>query len=39
MKPNSIAGITCYVKDLSQTADFYAALGFRRGKEQSSLKA
>jgi catechol 2,3-dioxygenase-like lactoylglutathione lyase family enzyme len=34
MKPNSIAGITCYVKDLSKTAEFYEALGFRRGKEE-----
>jgi catechol 2,3-dioxygenase-like lactoylglutathione lyase family enzyme len=34
MKPNSISGITCYVKDLSKTAEFYEALGFRRGKEE-----
>jgi catechol 2,3-dioxygenase-like lactoylglutathione lyase family enzyme len=34
MKPNSIAGITCYVNDLSKTAEFYESLGFRRGKEQ-----
>jgi catechol 2,3-dioxygenase-like lactoylglutathione lyase family enzyme len=33
MKPNSIAGITCYVEDLSRTAEFYDAIGFRRGKE------
>jgi len=34
MKLNSIAGITCYVKDLARTAEFYDALGFRRGKEE-----
>jgi catechol 2,3-dioxygenase-like lactoylglutathione lyase family enzyme len=34
MKPNSISGITSYVKDLSATADFYETLGFRRGKEE-----
>jgi catechol 2,3-dioxygenase-like lactoylglutathione lyase family enzyme len=34
MKPNSISGITCYVADLSKTAEFYEALGFRRGKEE-----
>jgi catechol 2,3-dioxygenase-like lactoylglutathione lyase family enzyme len=34
MKVNSISGITCYVKDLSKTAEFYDALGFRRGKEE-----
>jgi catechol 2,3-dioxygenase-like lactoylglutathione lyase family enzyme len=33
MKPNSISGITCYVEDLAKTAEFYEALGFRRGKE------
>ena len=35
MKPNSISGITCYVQDLAKTAEFYEALGFRRGKEES----
>jgi catechol 2,3-dioxygenase-like lactoylglutathione lyase family enzyme len=35
MKVNSIAGVTCYVKDLARTADFYEAIGFRRGKEES----
>lgn len=35
MKPNSISGITYYVKDLSATAEFYETLGFRRGKEES----
>jgi catechol 2,3-dioxygenase-like lactoylglutathione lyase family enzyme len=34
MKVNSISGITCYVKDLSETAEFYEAIGFRRGKEE-----
>jgi catechol 2,3-dioxygenase-like lactoylglutathione lyase family enzyme len=34
MKPNSISGITCYVEDLSRTAEFYEAIGFRRGKEE-----
>ena len=34
MKPNSISGITCYVNDLSRIAEFYEALGFRRGKEE-----
>ena len=33
MKLNSISGITCYVEDVARTADFYEALGFRRGKE------
>jgi catechol 2,3-dioxygenase-like lactoylglutathione lyase family enzyme len=34
MKVNSISGITCYVKDLTKTADFYETIGFRRGKEE-----
>jgi catechol 2,3-dioxygenase-like lactoylglutathione lyase family enzyme len=34
MKLNSISGITCYVKDLSHTSDFYEEVGFRRGKEE-----
>jgi catechol 2,3-dioxygenase-like lactoylglutathione lyase family enzyme len=34
MKVNSISGITCHVEDLSRTAEFYEALGFRRGKEE-----
>jgi catechol 2,3-dioxygenase-like lactoylglutathione lyase family enzyme len=34
MKVNSISGITCYVEDLSRTAEFYEATGFRRGKEE-----
>jgi catechol 2,3-dioxygenase-like lactoylglutathione lyase family enzyme len=32
-KLNSISGITCYVKDLRRTAEFYETLGFRRGNE------
>ena len=35
MKPNSISGISYYVRDLSRTAEFYETLGFRRGKEES----
>ena len=34
MSVNSISGLTCYVKDLARTADFYEATGFRRGKEE-----
>ncbi len=34
MKVNSISGITCYVEDLPRTAEFYEAIGFRRGKEE-----
>jgi catechol 2,3-dioxygenase-like lactoylglutathione lyase family enzyme len=34
MKVNSISGITCYAKDLAKAAEFYEALGFRRGKEE-----
>jgi predicted enzyme related to lactoylglutathione lyase len=34
MKVNSISGITCYVEDLSRTAEFYETIGFRRGKEE-----
>jgi len=33
LKLNSISGITCYVKDLHRTAEFYETLGFRRGNE------
>jgi catechol 2,3-dioxygenase-like lactoylglutathione lyase family enzyme len=35
MKVNSISGMNCYVQDLSRTAEFYEALGFRRGKEET----
>jgi catechol 2,3-dioxygenase-like lactoylglutathione lyase family enzyme len=34
MKINSISGIHAYVQDLSRTAKFYEAIGFRRGKEE-----
>lgn len=29
MKVNSISRITCYVEDLSRTAEFYEAIGSR----------
>jgi catechol 2,3-dioxygenase-like lactoylglutathione lyase family enzyme len=35
MKVNSISGLTCYVRDLARTAQFYETIGFRRGKEES----
>jgi catechol 2,3-dioxygenase-like lactoylglutathione lyase family enzyme len=31
IKLSSISGITCAVKDVGRTAEFYEALGFRRG--------
>jgi catechol 2,3-dioxygenase-like lactoylglutathione lyase family enzyme len=34
MKVNSISGITCQVKDLARSAEFYETIGFRRGKEE-----
>ena len=34
MTVNSISGITCYVEDLARSAEFYEAIGFRRGKEE-----
>jgi catechol 2,3-dioxygenase-like lactoylglutathione lyase family enzyme len=34
MQVNSISGLTCYVKDLARTAEFYETIGFRRGKEE-----
>ena len=34
MKVNSISGLSCYVKDLARTAEFYETIGFRRGKEE-----
>ena len=34
MKVNSISCIHAYVQDLSRTAKFYEAIGFRRGKEE-----
>jgi catechol 2,3-dioxygenase-like lactoylglutathione lyase family enzyme len=35
VKVNSISGINCYVDDLSRSAEFYEAIGFRRGKEEA----
>jgi catechol 2,3-dioxygenase-like lactoylglutathione lyase family enzyme len=35
MKVNSISGVTCYVKDLERTGEFYESIGFRRGKEEA----
>jgi catechol 2,3-dioxygenase-like lactoylglutathione lyase family enzyme len=35
MKVSSISGITCHVEDLARSAEFYEAIGFRRGKEES----
>jgi catechol 2,3-dioxygenase-like lactoylglutathione lyase family enzyme len=34
MKLNSISGVHYSVQDLSRTAEFYEAIGFRRGKEE-----
>jgi catechol 2,3-dioxygenase-like lactoylglutathione lyase family enzyme len=34
MKLNSISGINYDVRDLARTAEFYEALGFRRGKDE-----
>jgi catechol 2,3-dioxygenase-like lactoylglutathione lyase family enzyme len=34
MKLSSISGVTCLVKDLQKTAEFYEALGFRIGKQE-----
>jgi predicted enzyme related to lactoylglutathione lyase len=34
MKVNSISGIKYHVEDLSRTAEFYEAIGFRRGKDE-----
>lgn len=35
MKIKSVSGITCYVKDLDQTAQFYEALGFDIKKREA----
>jgi catechol 2,3-dioxygenase-like lactoylglutathione lyase family enzyme len=32
MKIKSVSGITCYVKDLNRTAEFYESLGFETRK-------
>lgn len=34
MKLKSVAGITCYVKDLDKTAEFYKTLGFLFSKRK-----
>jgi catechol 2,3-dioxygenase-like lactoylglutathione lyase family enzyme len=36
MKLNSISGLTCYVKDLDQTAKFYEAIGCRIGNRDET---
>ena len=36
MKIKSVAGITCYVKDLDKTANFYETLGFEIKKRASN---
>jgi catechol 2,3-dioxygenase-like lactoylglutathione lyase family enzyme len=36
MKIKSVSGITCYVKDLDTTAQFYEALGFEIKKRESN---
>lgn len=33
MKMSAISGISCYVKDLKKSVEFYENLGFRVGKE------
>ena len=39
MKPKSISGVVQYVADISKTADFYEALGFRLGdRSETYLK-
>src|SRR5687768_6131593 len=35
MKLNSISGITCLVNDIQKTCEFYEALGFRVGKQDT----
>lgn len=35
MKLSSISGLHCHVQDLARTADFYEAIGFRRGKQEA----
>jgi catechol 2,3-dioxygenase-like lactoylglutathione lyase family enzyme len=34
VKLNSISGVSCFVKDLDETAEFYEGLGFRIGKRE-----
>jgi catechol 2,3-dioxygenase-like lactoylglutathione lyase family enzyme len=35
MKPNSISGFVCYVKDLAATTKFYETIGLRSGKNEN----
>lgn len=38
MKPKSVSGYVCYVKDINKTANFYEALGFEfKRKEPNRL--
>jgi catechol 2,3-dioxygenase-like lactoylglutathione lyase family enzyme len=39
MKIKSVSGITCYVKNLSQTIKFYETLGFETKKKDASHAA
>ena len=36
MRMKSVAGVTCYVKDLNETAQFYETLGFEIKKRELS---
>lgn len=36
MEIKSISGVTCLVKDLAKTSEFYEALGFRLGKQDDT---
>ena len=36
MKIKSVSGVTCYVKDLGKTADFYETLGFEIKKRDEN---
>ncbi len=36
MKIKSVAGITCYVKNLEKTASFYEMIGFLRDKHEGN---
>jgi len=41
MKPKSIAGIVCYVKDIKKTVQFYKTLGFKvqmHGPDQAQAR-
>ncbi len=39
MKMSSISGVSCYVKDVSKTTEFYEALGFRIGRQEADRVA